>query len=150
MLDKNGNPVINQFGHVVSARLTKEDEQAINTLAAKGYSRKAICAELNLSERRVITHLNKPKVAEAIALEYLVEIQNEKIDALTHLVASLVAINVKMESRISNMQTELQRTKHLAMRNRIGREKSERQSRSQRQELTRLKDQLWKRTGKRT
>lgn len=148
LLDKDGNPVISQYGHVISARLTDEDKKAINELVAKGYTKTAICDELGVSERRLNTYLKEPKHAEAIALTYLVQEQARKTDALLELLKTQTEIIAKLESRVSHIQTEVLQTKKAAARNRIGREKAERNSRAQRQELTRLKQQIWKRTGK--
>lgn len=147
LLDKNGKPIINQYGHVVSARLTDEEKLAINHLVAKGYSNLAVCAELNISERRLVTYLKEPKVAAAIATTNAIREQAHKLNSLIELLTEQTRIIARMEKRLSDVQTELQQTKKAAARSRIGREKAERTSRSQRQELTKLKQQLWKRTG---
>ena len=148
MLDKNGNPIVNQFGFVVSARLTKEDEDQITELAAKGYTRKAICDELGLSDRRVSHFLNKPKTAEAIALmAYTVTIaeHNRKVEELLSGFTDALA---RMEKRLTDVQSELKMIKAACGRNKIGRETLEREKRSQRKELNQLRKNYWKRTGR--
>lgn len=148
LIGKDGQPVINQYGHVVSAQLTDEDKAAIDKLVRQGYSKKAICKELAVSERRLLTYLKEPKVAQAIALTYLVEEQANTSKTILELITAQTEIIAKMERRLSDLQTEVQLVKKAAARITIGREKAERTARSQRQELTRLRKLIWKRTGK--
>jgi predicted transcriptional regulator len=147
LYDKEGNVILNKFGHPVTAELTSEDKENINKLASKGYSKRAIADELGVSLTRLTNYLKEPAIANAIALMAYVEetaAHNKKMEAA---MMDMLSIITKLESRVSNIQTELQQTKKAAARNRIGREKAERTSRSQRQQLTQLKKQLWKRTG---
>lgn len=148
LLDENGNPVINKFGYATTAPLTREDEQAIDALAAKGYTKKAICEEIGVSQTRLKNYLEEPKKAQAIALvayTQTVGTHNEKMEGL---IANLVETLAQMEKRLTDVQNELKQVKAACGRNKIGREKLERSKRSQRQELTRLKHQLHMRTGR--
>lgn len=147
MLDKNGNPKINQWGKVVSARLTEEEKEQITALVAKGYTKRAICEELNITDRRLSHFLNEPKVAEAIALQaYTVEVaaHNKRVEEL---LTGLTDLITHMEKRLTVVQEELRQVKVACRRNQIGREKLEREKRSQRKALNDLKKKYWKRTG---
>ncbi|MEV4934132.1 hypothetical protein [Sphingobium sp. LSP13-1-1.1] len=148
LLDDKGNVILNKFGHPVTAELTEEDKANINELASKGYTKRAIASELGVSLVRLTNYLKEPAVANAIALmAYTVEVaaHNQKMEEAINVLVDIVA---KLESRVSDLQTEVRQTKKAAARSRIGREKAERTSRSQRQELTKLRNQLWKRTGR--
>jgi hypothetical protein len=149
LLDKEGNPVINQFGHVVSARLTSEDKAAIDELVAKGTSRNEICKTLNIADRRLKTYLNDTKSVERIERLQYVSMIAEHVAATESYMEQMLALVFKLEHRVTELTAQVKQTKVATRRTNIGREKAEKDRRSQRQELIRLKNQMWKRTGKR-
>lgn len=147
LLDKNGNPVVNQFGHAVSARLTDEQKADIDRLKASGKTDKAIKAELGITQARLKTHLNAKGVAERTALLAMTTTLTQNAERQNALMSDLLDVVAKMESRLSAVQTEVKALQLSCNRMKIGREKAEKERRSQRKELKRLKDILHKRTG---
>jgi hypothetical protein len=148
LLDKDGNPVVNKFGHITTAPLTKEEKQAIDELAAKGTTRKAICEQVGVSYTRLKNYLEEPARAQAIALMAYTQTVAQDSKETKELIARLLDIIMQMESRVSDIQTELRQVKKAAQRQKLGRAQAEKESRSQRQQINELKRYIHKRTGR--
>ncbi|OJY60944.1 MAG: hypothetical protein BGP16_00965 [Sphingobium sp. 66-54] len=147
LLDKNGKPVINQYGHVVSARITPEQEPVIDKMFAEGKSKRAICDELNITDRRLNTYLeekNKPEKLAALSLTTYVATQ---LPVLIETVGELLTAFKELETRVCQLQTEVKMVRQAQRRNQIGREKLEREKRTTKKQLSDLRRRYWQRTG---
>lgn len=148
--DKDGNVKVNQFGHIVSARLTVEQEARIDELVAEGLTHTAIAKAIRSTTTRVQTYLHKPKVAERIALLFQIKVQAQALEAMQNKLLGMTALLQKMESRMSEIQTTMQRVSMNTRRQKIGRATAEKAARSQRHEVTKLKRALWSKSGLRS
>jgi len=149
LTDADGNTVVSKYGHAITAKLTDEDKANIDKLKANGTSNRAICKELAITDSRLVTYLRERETAERIMAMTMTTELPGKLTNINALLVDLVNVVAKMEVRMSDVQTELKETKKLAYRQKQGRAKAERELRSQRTELRRVRDALWKVTGKR-
>lgn len=148
LLDKDGNPVVNQFGSIVSAPLTDEQKADIEKLLVSGKPKRAIMAELGVSKARLNTYLETRGVSDRIAMLSYTTVVAERTETLMTLVVDLVNVMERMETRLSELQTQSKMIYKACMRQKIGREKAEKEARSQKAEIRKLKDYIHQRTGK--
>lgn len=148
MYDENGNIVLTVAGKPISAKLTPAQHQRINELVLEGNSLHNIATQLRTTKGRVEEYLNKPKTQKAIEQRALTVNLVQAVDQLTKQNQQLVELIAVMERRISSIQIELKQVRFLAYRQKTGRLKAEKESRTQKKAVTQLRRDIWKRTGK--
>ena len=145
--NKDGMIVVNRFGHITAANLTDDDKALIDKLVAEGKPKTHIVTEVRTTIKRLNEYLEKKGTSDRIATYQIMNVVGPQLQALTETNAALLDIIKKMESRLSQVQTELRNVEAKTARLQIGRQRVERQRRSQRQEINSLRQQYWKRTG---
>ena len=145
--NKDGMIVVNRFGHITAAHLTDDDKALIDKLVAEGKPKTEIVTRARTTIKRLNEYLDKKGTSERIATYQMMNVIAPQLQALTETNAALLDIVKKMESRLSQTQSELKQLQQHTRRLQIGRSKAEKQRRSQREEINSLRRQFWKRTG---
>ncbi|KTE19892.1 MULTISPECIES: hypothetical protein [unclassified Sphingopyxis] len=147
VLDKEGNPVINQFGHAITPELTKNEITYVEQELAKGRSVRGLAIELETTETR-IKQIRDNKDSHTRMMDYQKSVLiPAKLDTLIEFVLKQSEQIDELSKSLSKLVTEQGRVRKALYLKQIGEAKLRTDNRNLKNERDELRKLLHKKTG---